>query len=150
MKTPANHEADMMGTLEQHAVSVMWWNRRRMFEQVVNRPEMWMTNDHCWFIISLMSVLFMALSVWLNNAIMQFPQDERLLFLKRKLKALCIQHFWGFHSVWMDLLINHWSVYKLIGHLHLPWTVTALILFSSRLSVVCPCFFIPFICCLPF
>lgn len=61
MMSPANHEADMMGALEQQSGVAVWQNRRMMFEHVVNRPEMWMTNDQCWFLIKLMSVLFMEL-----------------------------------------------------------------------------------------
>lgn len=61
MMAPANHEADMMGALGQQSGVAMWRNRRRMFEHVVNRPEMWMTNDQCWRLIKLMSVLFTEL-----------------------------------------------------------------------------------------
>lgn len=61
MTAPANHEADMMWALEQQSGAAMWWNKRRMFEHVVNRPQMWMTNDQYGFLIKLMSVLFMKL-----------------------------------------------------------------------------------------
>lgn len=61
MMAPANHEADMMGALGQQSGVTMWRNRRRMFEHVVNRPEMWMTNDQGWRLLKLMSVLFTEL-----------------------------------------------------------------------------------------
>lgn len=61
MMAPANHEADMMGALGQQSGVAMWRNRRRMFEHVVNRPEMGMTNDQCWRLVKLMSVLFTEL-----------------------------------------------------------------------------------------
>lgn len=61
MMAPADHKADMMGALEQQSGVTMWRNTRRMFEHVVNRPEMWMTNDQRRFLIKLMSVLFTEL-----------------------------------------------------------------------------------------
>lgn len=61
MTAPADHEGDMMGALGQHSVAPTWRKRRRMFEHVVDRPEMWMTNDRRWFLIKLMSVLFVLL-----------------------------------------------------------------------------------------
>lgn len=61
MMAPANHEADMMGALERQSGAATRRNRRRMFEHVVNRPEMWMTNDRRWCLIRLMSVLFTEL-----------------------------------------------------------------------------------------
>lgn len=65
MMAPTSHEADMMGALEQQSGVAMWRNGRRMFEHVVNRPEMWMTNDQCWFLIKLMSVIHGAVSDWI-------------------------------------------------------------------------------------
>ncbi|KAK5852931.1 hypothetical protein PBY51_006762 [Eleginops maclovinus] len=62
MMAPANHEADMMRALEQQSGVAMWPNGRRMFEHVVNRPEMWMTNDQRWFLIKLMPVIHGAVS----------------------------------------------------------------------------------------
>lgn len=59
MIAPVDHEADMMGALEKQSGVAMLQNRRRMFEHVVNRPEMWMTNDQRWFLIKRISVLFM-------------------------------------------------------------------------------------------
>lgn len=61
MTAPADHEADMMGALEQQSGVAMWRSGRRMFEHVVNRLETGMTNDQRWFLIKLMSVLFMVL-----------------------------------------------------------------------------------------
>ncbi len=40
MMAPANHEVDMMGALGRQSGVAMWRNRGRMFEHVVNRPEM--------------------------------------------------------------------------------------------------------------
>lgn len=45
MMAPANHETDMMGALEAQSGVAMCQNSRRMFEHVVNRPGMSMTND---------------------------------------------------------------------------------------------------------
>lgn len=56
MMAPAKHEADMMGALERQ-LRVAMWQSRRMLEQVVNRPEMQMTNDQKRFLIC----------VWLNK-----------------------------------------------------------------------------------
>lgn len=65
MMASANHEADMMGALGQQSGVAMWRNGRRMFEHVVNRPEMWMTNDQGWFLIKLMSIIHRAVSDWI-------------------------------------------------------------------------------------
>lgn len=60
MRAPANLEAGVR--------TAMWRKRRRMFERVVDRPEMWLTNEQRWILIRPTRVLVCVIESGLKEA----------------------------------------------------------------------------------
>lgn len=80
MTAPANLEADTTGALGWRSRAATWRKRRRMFESVVDRPEMWLTNEQCWFLIRLTCVL--ATEVCLITSGLKEPFNAWGVFFK--------------------------------------------------------------------
>lgn len=100
----------------------MWRNRRRMFEYVVNRLEMQMTNDQCWFLIKLMPVLFTKLCLIESGGFKRNHQDYRNLLCVGLFFPMDLNHLQPTvlleFSLNVNRLIDEW---KMDGHLQLFW-----------------------------